>query len=158
MKLIIRISYLVLSIAILLGCKELKEEIISEKYPDGSIKKQQTFVLHGNKKELIKQVLYYPNGQKKQEGQYINGLKQGEWTHWYETGQKWSEGNFKKDLSDGKISVYHENGNLKYQGSYKLGKPHGEWSFYNLDEEKVQIVIYDMDEIIKQENIQVPLK
>jgi len=38
---------------------------------------------------------YHANGNKKSEGNYVNGLKEGKWTEWHENGLKASEGNFK---------------------------------------------------------------
>ena len=37
----------------------------------------------------------YDNGQKKLNGRYRNGIKNGKWTYSYENGQKWKEVHYK---------------------------------------------------------------
>jgi hypothetical protein len=44
-------------------------------------------------------VWYYDNGQKREEGTFKDGEKDGVWTEWHENGQKESEGTYK----DGEI-------------------------------------------------------
>jgi len=51
-----------------------------------------------------KNILYWSNGQKKEEGNYKNGKRDGEWTYWYENEQKQWEGTFK----DGELDLYTE--------------------------------------------------
>ena len=52
----------------------------------------------------------YNNGNKKLEGSYKNGKKNGKWTVWYENGQKWSEINYKNGKLDELWTQWNENG------------------------------------------------
>ena len=51
-----------------------------------------------NRIEKVKFEEYYSNGQKKHEGTYKDGKKDGLWTTWDDNGQKWYE----KTYKDGK--------------------------------------------------------
>ena len=60
-----------------------------------------------------KNICKYENGQKSEEGNYLDGKRDGKWTWWYENGQKWLEANYK----DGKMrrrSEWNENGIPKW--------------------------------------------
>ena len=60
-----------------------------------------------------KNICKYENGQKSEEGNYLNGKRDGKWTWWYENGQKWVEANYK----DGKMlrrTEWNENGIPKW--------------------------------------------
>ena len=69
-----------------------------------------------------KNILYWSNGQKKEEGNYKNGKRDGEWTYWYENEQKQWEGTFKDGELDGLWTVWYENGQKKEEGMKKDGE------------------------------------
>ena len=86
---------------------------------------------------------YTGTGEKKLEGFYRNGLKNGKWTWWNEDGGIDSTGNFRKGLFYGQWKFYHSNGQLKARGSYRNGDGtnrdeygltahgrHGKWTFW----------------------------
>ncbi|HIM83310.1 MAG TPA: hypothetical protein EYM55_01635 [Candidatus Marinimicrobia bacterium] len=54
--------------------------------------------------------LHKSTGEKKLEGRYRSGLKDGKWTNWYENGQKESEGIFKDGIKVGDWTYWNENG------------------------------------------------
>ena len=64
----------------------------------------------------------YNNGNKKLEGSYKNGKKNGKWTVWYENGQKWSEINYKNGKLDELWTQWNENGQKKTETTYKDGE------------------------------------
>ena len=87
---------------------------------------------------------YTGTGEKKLEGFYRNGLKNGEWTWWNVFGGIDSTGNFRKGLFYGQWKFYHSNGQLKARGSYRNGDGtnrdeygltahgrHGKWTFWH---------------------------
>ena len=87
---------------------------------------------------------YTGTGDKKLEGFYRNGLKNGEWTWWNEDGGIDSTGNFRKGLFYGQWKFYHSNGQLKAIGNYRNGEGtnrdeygltahgrHGKWTFWH---------------------------
>jgi antitoxin component YwqK of YwqJK toxin-antitoxin module len=65
---------------------------------------------------------YTGTGEKKLEGFYRNGLKNGEWTWWNVFGGIDSTGNFRKGLFYGQWKFYHSNGQLKAIGNYRNGE------------------------------------
>jgi len=51
---------------------------------------------------------YYGNGQKREEGSYKDGKKDGLWTGWYENGQQQFEGKYKDGEMEGLWTVWYE--------------------------------------------------
>ena len=78
--------------------------------------------------DVVKEVEYYNNGQKKIEKSYKNGQKHGKLLTWFENGQIWQEENWKNGKLDGKLLTWYPNGNLMGEGNYKDGKEHGKWT------------------------------
>ena len=73
---------------------------------------------------------YYDNGQKKKEGNYKNGWKDGLWIEWHENGQKRVECRHKgtiidpelgRSVHDGKFTVWTQDGLIKKEGNYING-------------------------------------
>lgn len=119
-----------------------KETVVEERFPDGSDKLVVTYKVKGDDKEKIKELKYYPNGNKEYEGEYKNGKKHGEWIYWYKNGFVWSEGEFYEDKSDGIRKVYHENGQLYYEGEYDEGKQISKWTFYDENGNRIKVETY----------------
>ena len=72
-----------------------------------------------------KKVEYYDNGNKKAEGQALDGKPDGLWIWWYEDGQKWAERNFKKGIPDGKARAWYKNGKQQGETNFKNGRYDG---------------------------------
>ena len=66
-------------------------------------------------------VVWHENGQKHVEAGYKDGKYDGFWTMWYEKGQKNSEVNFKDGKPDGLTVSWHENGQNRTEINYKDG-------------------------------------
>ena len=64
---------------------------------------------------------FYDNDQKKLDGGYRKGLKNGKWTWWNTNGSFDSTGNYRKGLFDGHWEFYYDNGQLKAKGDYRDG-------------------------------------
>jgi len=64
---------------------------------------------------------FYDNGQKKLNGRYRNGTKNGKWTWWNEDGGTDSTGSYKNGLMNGQWEFYFSNGKLNGKGQYKDG-------------------------------------
>ena len=65
---------------------------------------------------------WYENGQKRKEGSYKEGWKEGVWTEWYENGQKQSEGSYKEGWKEGMWTEWSMNGQIHGKGFYKEGQ------------------------------------
>lgn len=108
---------------------KVKKEVI-EKYADGTPKVERQFIIHDGKKELVKEIAYFPDKKPYIEGEYKNNKRNGRWVSWYQNGKIWSEGYFKDDLNDSIRITYYENGRKRYEGHYKNGIKTGVWKFW----------------------------
>jgi len=78
---------------------------------------------------------WYPDGNLKTKGKYLNNTQVGDWTVWYVDGQKKSEGNFKDGKKDGLTTTWYENGQKKSEGTFKDGELDG-LSYQQSDEKR----------------------
>ena len=105
---------------------------------------------------------YTGTGEKKLEGFYRNGLKNGEWAWWNVFGGIDSTGNFRKGLFYGQWKFYHSNGQLKAIGFYRNGDGtnrdeygltahgrHGKWTFWYENGMQASEITYKEGEIVK---------
>jgi antitoxin component YwqK of YwqJK toxin-antitoxin module len=74
--------------------------------------------------------LYKSTGEKKLEGYYKNGLKNGKWKWWSEDGKMNSSGTYKIGNQDGGWTYWYESGQKKEEGTYKDGNQDGGWTYY----------------------------
>lgn len=103
----------------------------------------QIFNVKGTDTLLIKESLYWDNGNPRVEGGFDEvGMKDGIWTAYFENGNKWSEGNFKEGEADGDYRVWHENGQVYYEGSMSKGERTGKWRFYAEDGKLLKEIEY----------------
>ncbi len=101
-------------------------------------------------KVAVKEVHYYPDGQKHMEGPLEDGRRQGEWKSWYENGNLWSMGDFVEGERHGKGVVFHSNGKKFMEGTYLHGSRFGIWQFWDrngkkISEEEALIIISEME-------------
>ena len=82
---------------------------------------------------IVVDISYYENGQKKHQRPYSNSIADGKWTHWYANGQKWTEGTYKDGLLVDKWDTWYISGQKWIEGSHKNNKRNGKWTFYNED-------------------------
>lgn len=69
---------------------------------------------------------YYPDGTVAAEGDYLNGLRDGQWTIYSENGGwKLAHINYYNDEFDGRMKYYHPNGKIQFETEYKDGMEHG---------------------------------
>ena len=83
---------IITALMLIVGCSEsdAQQEIITvtETYKDGDVSKISYHKITGNKIELVKEINWYKNGQKEEEGTYKDGEFDGLWTYWDEDGNK----------------------------------------------------------------------
>lgn len=141
-----------LSLIFLISCKpEIKDEII-ELHPDGSMKKQQFYTFKRGKKDIVREVEYYSNGNVLMEGNIKNNQRVGEWKSFHQDGELWSIGYYEEGKRVGKSEVFFENGQKRIEGNYESGNRIGKWIFYNMDGEKVKEVDFAADTIVSQKD------
>lgn len=124
-------SFILIFLLSLIACETNLNEVVEERFPDGSPKIVRLYKEVKGRQELVSEIIYYPNHNKKIEGEFKNGERHGKWLAWHENGQLQSEGFFKNGKNTGIRKVYYENGNKYYEGKYKNDKPVGEWIFYH---------------------------
>jgi antitoxin component YwqK of YwqJK toxin-antitoxin module len=138
-----KLLFFLLPILIVTSCHWGTKKEIEQKYPDGSTKVEKYYTYNKGKKELVKEVQYFENKQKKMEGTYLNNQRSGKWTAWYKNGKVWSEGFFKDGLSEGVRTVYYDNGKIYMVGNYALDQKVGKWKFYDNTGKLVKEVDFD---------------
>ena len=69
-----------------------------------------------------KSIGHYENGQKKLEGNFKDGKREGLHTMWHENGQKKLEGNFKDGKPEGLHTSWYENGKIAGEECYRNGE------------------------------------
>jgi antitoxin component YwqK of YwqJK toxin-antitoxin module len=79
---------------------------------------------------------YFDNGQKREEGSYKNGKKDGLWNTWRKNGQRKVDVNYKDGKRDGFFTEYYDNGQKFYEGNYRDGKMDGAWSHWHKSGQK----------------------
>lgn len=129
--------------ALLYACSPEIQRIVVQTYPDGSVELEQYFVFRHNDSILIKEIGFYPDGQKRIEGEFKDGKRQGKWTYWYDNGNRWSQASYKAGILDGKSTVWHENGSKYYEGRYRNGNRAGHWRFWDKDGNLTKEISYD---------------
>lgn len=140
-----KIFYL-MALLVLVSCGARLDEVVAEKFPDGSPKRVDFYAGDGETRYIAKSVFYYETGQKRVEGHYdAGGKKDGKWTYWYENGNKWSEGYFTEGLDDKKRTTWHENGKLHFSGELDMGKRIGVWKFYDENGKLTKELDYDKE-------------
>ena len=96
-----------------------------------------------DKKVLLRKIEYHENGQKRIEGTFKNGVRDGEWNAWFADGKLWSRGHFKDGKENGLKTVWHPNGQKYYEGEVKNNERTGIWKFWDLDGNLQKEVDYD---------------
>jgi antitoxin component YwqK of YwqJK toxin-antitoxin module len=137
---------ILLVLAVAASCQPKYEQEVTEKFPDGTPKREQFFLGEGEDRYMAKDIIYYENGNKRLEGEYNEeGQKHGDWTYWYENGNKWSEGSFHEGLNHKERTTWHENGEKHYTGEYDKGERVGVWRFYDETGKLTKEIDYDAE-------------
>ncbi len=76
---------------------------------------------------------FYQSGEKFEEGNYVDGKKDGPWKLWYENGQLAKTENYANGQLEGQWSTLNNKGVKETDVSYKAGKRDGRWLTYGDD-------------------------
>ena len=142
-KIVLMSRYWIIFLFLLGSCSAELTEVTEEYHEDGSPKKVVYFKNFEKNKTLVKEIRYYPNGNKQIEGEYNDMRRQGKWTYWYENGNKWSEGHYKLGVEHGSKTVWYENGEKYYEGKVKDGDRVGIWRFWDENSGLVKEIDYN---------------
>ncbi|OQX72243.1 MAG: hypothetical protein B6D61_14440 [Bacteroidetes bacterium 4484_249] len=126
------------------ACTNKPVEVIEQTYDDGTPKTVRYYKSE-SKEVLLKEILYYEDGQKKMEGAFKKDERTGQWSYWYPDGKLWSQGVYKDGKENGLKTVWHENGQKYYEGKLDDGKRIGVWKFWGKDGKLLKEVDYDKE-------------
>lgn len=73
-------------------------------------------------------IVYNDSGGRMIEGNYRDGVQEGDWTMWYENGQRSAIDHYQNGLQDGWHISWYANGRKALEGSYREGKREGVWT------------------------------
>ncbi len=131
-----------LALFALMNCAPGLEQVIAEKYADGTPKIVKYFKGDGKSKTMVKEAFYYPDGQLRMEGEFKEGAKDGRWISFYNNGNKWSEGFYTDGINNGRTTTWHENGQKYYEGEFDKGQRSGTWKFWDENGEFIKEINY----------------
>jgi len=80
---------------------------------------------------------YHRSGKVEQKGKYLNSLAQGQWQWFYENGGLHREELYRKGREDGASVEYDEQGAVITQGEYLDGQKEGKWTYEVGDHKEV---------------------
>jgi antitoxin component YwqK of YwqJK toxin-antitoxin module len=86
---------------------------------------------------------FYELGDHREEGEYIEGMRDGEWKSYYTNGKLKFEGKFIEDNPHGEHIWYWDNGKLRDKGNYIMGRKHGDWITYNIDGTPFLVITFE---------------
>jgi antitoxin component YwqK of YwqJK toxin-antitoxin module len=108
---------------------EIKYDTTEIKWPNGNLKERYTSRSDaGNEKGFIRNGQYnswYENGNRHEEGEYLDGRKQFTWVTWYEDGQRAEEACYDKGEKTGLNIAWYTNHDIKFIAPYRDGDLHG---------------------------------
>jgi len=67
----------------------------------------------------------YIDGQKREQGEYVDDLRSGLWTSWWRNGQLQREAHHRAGVWHGTVTEYDEEGRMSSTGNYVDGEPEG---------------------------------
>ncbi len=85
---------------------------------------------------------FYGNEEKRVEGRFEAGQRQGRWRRWDDTGVLRREGSYEAGLRSGSWTWWHANGARWKRGSFREGQRDGDWSFWDRDGRVVEQIRY----------------
>ncbi len=135
------------------ACDEELEQQVVASYPNGKPMRVEFVKYIGDRKTVLKEARYFPNGNIETEGSLQAGKKNGLWLTYKNDGFKYLEENYKNDQLHGEFTMWYRSGSVNYQGEYFEGKPHGEWKFFKADGSATKRVVYDKGNQISSEDL-----
>ncbi len=92
---------------------------------------------------------YWPNGNKKLEGQYLVAAE-GLWRRWFEDGTLAEEVTLRAGVRHGPYRTYTTTGAVCLEGEFFDGERHGEWRCWSADGALIYTYEYNRGQAVKQ--------
>lgn len=125
-----------------ISVNKLQEGLISSYYPTGNIAATVPLVkgyLNGTF------TLYYANGNKIRQRDYVNDYLEGLSTDYYANGKVKSIAKFINDDKNGEYILYNESGIKIEEGNFDADTKTGKWTYYDITGKPKSIVSYEND-------------
>jgi hypothetical protein len=117
--------------------------------PDDGIYCRKTVSVDGYNVPHGPYVSYFPNGQKRSEGQYLEGFRSGTWVFYDESGKETGRTEFSKGDYHGKRVQYFASGKPRLVEEYVNGKRQGLTREFSEDGKLVREVLYRDDKKVE---------
>jgi antitoxin component YwqK of YwqJK toxin-antitoxin module len=125
-----------------------RNELISERHPNGLKKFVLVFEGEGIDEILVSKYGFYDNGLKSFIESYNNNKKHGKCLYWYSNGYQKAELNYNDNKLDGDYTQWNENGETSINSIYKDDKLNGAYTEWNLNGVKIAEGNYRNDDKI----------
>lgn len=114
---------------------------VQAKYPDGTIRMEREIALMSDNSFVNdgSYIEYYEDGTKFAEGNFTEGIMDGDWKYWHPNGQLCKDITYKAGKPDGSHKVFREDGTVESVQVFKDGVRNGEWISYFEDGETVKM-------------------
>ena len=142
------LRYSLMCVVLVLPAFSQNIQVVDQFHEDGMPKVVLHYVDINNKLEMGKKTYYHPNGQKKKEGTYFNGSKDGTWTEWRDDGTRMEEATYENGEKHGPWIHWGKNGKKLKYGEYVRGEKDGVWVKYTPNGIKLWEKFYDHGEEI----------
>ena len=121
---------LYLLIFVLYSCAGKLVHETTDYFNENNPKQKVFYKVTRSKKQKIKEINYFLNGQVKTEISFTDTIKNGPYKKYYESGVLEEEGQYLNNELHGEGYRYFNNGRLKSQGVFKSGKLNGQGKRY----------------------------
>ena len=93
------------------------------------------------------------DGNKVDEGCFINWKMDGVWKSWHPNGKKATRRNYTNGKQNGHFTVWHDNGRVEVEGRYTEDKGDGEWKYWNRSGELTKKLIWNNGKLLSKEEL-----
>ncbi|MCC6599467.1 MAG: hypothetical protein IT223_02215 [Crocinitomicaceae bacterium] len=93
---------------------------VMRKHPNG--KPYVVLYFNASSQALMKEEVFFANGNLQWTGTYKNDIEDGNWTYYYENGRKKSEQHYTRGIEEGTFTDFDESGRMSKQTEYSNGK------------------------------------
>ena len=139
--------------------KILREEYFYNGLSDGLLTeydKNENIITQGDYLEGKKEGHWiYIVGDTKDEGEYMEDMRNGLWKSYYTDGNLLFEGKFIDDNPNGEHIWYWDNGKIKQRGKYVMGRKNGDWKKYDVNGVLIIIISYSGGKEVKYDGINI---
>ena len=137
----------------------LREEKFYNGLPDGLLTeydKEGNVITQGDYLEGKREGHWiYQVGDSKDEGEYVDDMRNGLWKSYYAEGNIRFEGRYVDDNPNGEHTWYWDNGKIKKQGKYVMGRKTGDWKKFDENSVLLIIISYSGGKEVKYDGISI---